>query len=52
MGKITGITYPKAKEAEMFPCPYCDKEYKTQDGLEKHIADKHPETLEEPPKED
>lgn len=31
----------KQKE-EVFHCPYCDKPYKTQDGLDKHIAKEHP----------
>lgn len=25
-----------------FQCPYCTKEYKTQEGLDKHMAEKHP----------
>lgn len=25
-----------------FQCPYCTKEYKTQEGLDKHVAEKHP----------
>ncbi|SDG74000.1 hypothetical protein SAMN04489735_100254 [Aneurinibacillus thermoaerophilus] len=24
-------------------CPYCDKDYKTEEGLDKHIEEKHPE---------
>lgn len=31
------------QEAEEFPCPFCDKVYKTKAGLDKHIAEKHPE---------
>lgn len=45
MGRIIGITYPKP--VEMFVCPSCNKEYKTQEGLDKHIADKHPEPTKE-----
>jgi hypothetical protein len=30
-----------AVEVDAFLCPYCDKVYKTEAGLEKHIADKH-----------
>lgn len=31
------------QEAEEFRCPFCDKVYKTKAGLDKHIAEKHPE---------
>ncbi len=30
---------------DKFKCPHCDKEYSTQAALDKHIKDKHPETL-------
>ena len=30
------------QESELLHCPYCDKTYKTQDGLDKHIAKEHP----------
>ena len=49
MGKIIGITYEKEQD-ELFACPVCGKEYKTQEGLDKHIAEKHPEPKDEPPK--
>lgn len=26
-------------------CPHCEKTYKTQEGLDRHIAEKHPEKL-------
>ena len=29
--------------AERIPCPHCDKTYITEDGLAKHVADKHPD---------
>lgn len=41
MGKIIGIIY--SEEPEKCACPICGKEYKTQEGLDKHIADKHSE---------
>ena len=33
----------KEQEQELFVCPHCDKEYKTQKGLDKHIETKHAE---------
>ncbi len=30
---------------DKFKCPHCDNEYSTQAALDKHIKDKHPETL-------
>lgn len=30
---------------DKFKCPHCDKEYATQAALDKHIKEKHPETL-------
>ena len=27
----------------MYTCPICGKEYKTEEGLTKHIAEKHPD---------
>ena len=41
MGKIIGLTFES--ETNTFPCPYCPKEYKTEEGLAKHMAEKHPE---------
>lgn len=48
MAKIVGLIFPgvapsEEPAAEKFVCPHCGKEYKTEDGLEKHIKDKHPE---------
>ena len=28
-------------ELEVYPCPECDKEYKTEYGLANHLEDKH-----------
>ena len=46
MGKIVGITYEPKEKQIAFKCPICSKEYKTQDGLDKHIIEKHPNTEE------
>jgi len=52
MGKIIGLIFEqetspkKADNPDVFKCPVCGKEYKTEEGLQKHIQDKHPETVE------
>lgn len=38
MGKIVGLVFEKPS----FVCPVCGKEYKSEEALNKHIADKHP----------
>jgi len=49
MGKIIGLIFEqetspkKADNPDVFKCPVCGKEYKTEEGLERHIQDKHPE---------
>ena len=48
MSKIVGLTFTgsapsEGPTAEKFTCPHCGKEYKTAEGLEKHIKDKHHE---------
>ena len=48
MAKIIGLIFPgeapnAEPAAEKPTCPHCGKEYKTAEGLEKHIKDKHPE---------
>lgn len=39
MGRIVGLVIEPPK----FVCPYCGKEYKTEDGLNKHIEKEHPQ---------
>ena len=41
MAKIVGLIFPKP--AELYKCPHCGKEYKTEDGLQNHIKEKHPD---------
>ena len=48
MPTIIGLTFPgeapnAEPAAEKPTCPHCGKEYKTAEGLEKHIKDKHHE---------
>ena len=48
MPTIIGLIFPGEAPnvepaAEKFTCPHCGKEYKTQEGLDKHIKDKHSE---------
>lgn len=40
MGKIVGLI---VKSPEVFTCPICGKEYKTEEGLKKHIEKEHPQ---------
>lgn len=41
MAKIVGLTFNEPAAPDMYKCPYCGKEYKTEDGLAKHIKEKH-----------
>lgn len=41
MGRIVGLQIKAVEQAELFICPECGKEYKTKEGLEKHITEKH-----------
>lgn len=43
MATIVGLTFKPAEPPAVFVCPVCGKEYKTEDGLQKHIAEKHPD---------
>lgn len=49
MARIVGLVFPEAApieesaSGETYTCPVCGKEYKTEEGLQKHIADKHSE---------
>ena len=36
--KTIGRTFP---QENLYHCPYCDKAYKTEENLNKHIAEKH-----------
>lgn len=38
-----GLLVEKVVEEEVLNCPHCEKEYKSQATLDKHIKDKHPE---------
>lgn len=41
MGKIVGLVF--REEIKKFACPHCEKEYTTEEGLARHMKDKHPE---------
>lgn len=43
MGKIVGLVFKSVvpDNEVKYTCPICGKEYKTQDGLDKHIAKEH-----------
>ena len=49
MARIVGLVFPEAApveesaSGEKYTCPHCGKEYKTAEGLEKHIKEKHPD---------
>ena len=45
MGKVVGLTFEVEKSAKL-ACPYCGKEYITEDNLNKHIKDKHGASIE------
>lgn len=48
MGKIVGLTFPK--KAPKFVCPECGETFKSQNALDKHMAEAHPAGG-EPPKQ-
>ncbi len=41
MSKIIGLVF---EDTEVYTCPVCGKEYKTEAALAKHAAKEHPET--------
>lgn len=44
MGKIIGLIFKSpVPDTEKYICPVCGKEYKTEEGLQRHMQDKHPE---------
>lgn len=47
MGRIVGLIMNQAEQVETFICSDCGKEYKTKDGLEKHIIKEHGEGKED-----
>lgn len=46
MGTIIGLVFDAPDEEHI--CPHCGKKYKSQENLDKHIKDKHPEAAENP----
>ena len=51
MGRITGLIVTPANPPKVFTCPQCGKEYKTEDGLNKHVEKEHVTGSQEKPKE-
>ena len=41
MATIVGLTFKEPAAPNVYKCPHCGKEYKTEDGLANHIAEKH-----------
>ena len=41
MAKTVGRIIRTETPAEKHICPHCGKEYRSEDSLKKHIADKH-----------
>ena len=37
------LSNPSESDDTIFSCPFCDKTYKTQKGLEEHILKVHPD---------
>ena len=50
MGTIIGLVFNTTEDNhnEEYICPHCGKKYKSQENLDKHIKDKHPEADEAP----
>ncbi len=46
MSRIIGLVFPvadAAKDGIVYPCPYCDKEYKNEAALKAHCKKEHPD---------
>lgn len=41
--RTVGLIFPPEESSEIFRCPHCGKEYKSEAALDKHIRDKHPD---------
>lgn len=48
--RTVGLIYEQKSEKHV--CPVCGKEYKTEEGLLNHMADKHPDAKKEGGSED
>lgn len=42
MGRIVGLIIERPVTPTTFTCPDCGKEYKTVEGLNKHVEKEHP----------
>ncbi len=40
--RMKGFEVTEEQQEKLFICSVCGKEYKAQEGLDKHIAEKHP----------
>jgi len=51
MGKIVGLVFDQMEEsatgAELYVCPHCEKEYKSEKALQAHCKKEHPEMFNE-----
>lgn len=50
MGRITGLIVNRDNPPKAFVCPKCGKEYKTEDGLNRHVEKEHVTGSQEKPK--
>lgn len=46
MAKTVGLTFPNASAEKKYACPVCGKKYSTEEALNKHIKEKHPDAAE------
>ena len=44
MARTVGLTFDD-HEAAAFICPKCGKDYKTEDGMQRHMKKEHPEAV-------